>query len=424
MGNQQINTQNRNAGINILRGFLILGVVLNHLWGDVRYLDVESHIFYVRFAERAGDGEWSRLPTSLLDMALSGGFIIPSFMMLSGVSLYLSVSRYRTVVDLGAWLHKRFRLLLVPYWYGLGLTAATIVGIALAQMALHGESLAYQLKHVTEARYDYAYQGWGATLAAITIVPRMLKPEWLLATPQMLWFVVLLLQYYLLFPVLVRVMNRMGPLPFLALAFASTVAAKLVLAATIGLDSHWGAHINHVFTPFRWHEFALGMVIGYVLAHHREAMASRLAPGRVSAALVAGGLSLVVAGIFIDDRGSLVGAVAAPLVITAMSCAYLPLLAKAPGRLEATWPMLLFAMCGPLSYAVLVANEPLRLVGSFLRVEDVPTAVWWSFLIAYVPVTIVFARWLAPVLGIGPRAAVAVPVAATAVAQPEAAAAS
>ena len=101
---------NRNIGINIVRGFLIIGVVLDHLWGDIRYSVVRNHEYYVRFAERTADGEWSRLPTSLLDVVFSGGYLIPSFMMLSGVSLYLSTAKYGGIADLGAWLYRRMRL--------------------------------------------------------------------------------------------------------------------------------------------------------------------------------------------------------------------------------------------------------------------------------------------------------------------------
>src|SRR5262245_47216489 len=107
----------RNVGINIVRGFLIIGVVLDHLWSDIRYTAIRNHEYYVRFAERTLGGEWSRLPTSLLDVVFSGGYLIPSFMMLSGTSLYLSTAKYGGIADLGHWLYRRMRLLFVPYWF-------------------------------------------------------------------------------------------------------------------------------------------------------------------------------------------------------------------------------------------------------------------------------------------------------------------
>ena len=119
--------------------------------------------------------------------------------------------------------------------------------------------------------------------------------------------------------------------------------------------------------------------------------------------MLAVGLCMEVTGMLLDDRGSAVSAFAAPIVITGMTLVFLPLFTKEPGRLEATWPAMFFAMCGPLSYAILIANEPMRLVGSFLRVEEVPTLVWWAFLAAYIPLTVVFAKPIAALLGIGPR---------------------
>ena len=394
-----------NAGINIIRGYLILGVILEHLWSDVRYTSDTNHDMYVRFVQRAFDGEWSRLPTSLVDVLFSGGYLIPSFMMLSGASLYLASARHGGIrgADLVWWLRRRFRILLVPYYFGIGLVAVTIVAIAVVQMALHGESFVYQLQHVTQSKYDYALQGRWAMLASLTIVPRLLNDEWLMVPPGILWFVVLLSQYYFAFPVLFRLMHRIGPARFVAVALVATMAAKLILFAVAGgLDSATAYHLNHAFIPFRWYEFSLGMVVGYVLTNRRELLRERFAP-QVVGPLVAGGLSMEITGMLMDNRGSPLAVVAAPLVITGMAAVYLPILVKLPGRLEATWPALVFAMCGPLSYPVLLASEPLRLVGSLLMVEEVPGFAWWSFLLLYVPLSILLARPIARVLGIGPQ---------------------
>jgi peptidoglycan/LPS O-acetylase OafA/YrhL len=396
----------RNSGINIVRGYLIIGVVLVHLWADIRYTDVRNHEYYVRFGERLVGGEWTRLPTSILDVLFSGGYLIPSFMMLSGLSLYLSTTRHGGIADVGAWMFRRMRLLFVPYWFGVGLVAATIVAIALVQMALHGDTLLYQLKHVTMSKYDYALQGRWEAVATITVIPRAFNYHWLMVPPGILWFVILLAQYYLVFPLLFRGMQRLGAARFVLIALAATVTAKLLLIAFVGaLDTQPARHINHVFIPFRWYEFALGMGVGYLLANQREVMRARIGPPAVIAAAALLGLSMEVTGMLLDDRSSAVSAIAAPIVVSGMTLVYLPLFVKEPGRLEATWPALFFAMCGPLSYAIVIANEPLRLVASFLRVEDVPTAFWWAYLVAYIPLTVLLAKPIAALLGIGPRPA-------------------
>ncbi len=309
------------------------------------------------------------------------------------------------MANVGSWLFRRFRLLLVPYWFGLVLVAATIVVIAILQIALHGGTFLYQVQHVTESKYDYALQGRWETLASIAVIPRLFNENWLMVPPPILWFVVLLLQYYLLFPVLFQVLRRIGPLRFFALALTATIAARLLLVATVGsLGTNPGKHFSQAFVIFRWYEFALGMVIGYLLANHREALRSRLGPPVVIGLLLAAGLSLEVSGMLMDVRGSMQSALAAPLVVSGMALMVLPLLTKEPGGLEATLPAKFFAFCGPLSFAISIANEPLRLFSSFLAVEGVPTLVWWAFLAAYIPLTVLFARPASPLLGIGPRA--------------------
>ena len=119
--------------------------------------------------------------------------------------------------------------------------------------------------------------------------------------------------------------------------------------------------------------------------------------------LIVGGIAAVITGLLLDERGGYVAVFGTPIVIAGAGAALLPLLHKRPGALEASAPARLFAWVGPMSYAVLIANEPLRLVGSFLLVEGVSGVAWWMFLVAYVPITLAIARPLAGFLGLLPR---------------------
>jgi hypothetical protein len=57
-----------------------------------------------------------------------------------------------------------------------------------------------------------------------------------------------------------------------------------------------------------------------------------------------------------------------------------------------------------MSYALLIVNDPMRLVASQLRLEDVSSAVWWTFLVAvYVPASIALGWPLARALGLMPK---------------------
>jgi peptidoglycan/LPS O-acetylase OafA/YrhL len=280
---------------------------------------------------------------------------------------------------------------------------AVFVIIAAMQVALHGHGIVYQYHHVTESKHDFVAPGRGQLFAMVLLFPRALRSEWMMAPPNVMWFVVLIIQYYLLVPFLLRLLHRVRPAAFLAGALVATTAANLLLIGLVsGLDRNPAAYMNHCLAPFRLFEFALGMSLGYAIVHHRERMRTLTAAPATTATLIAGGLALIIGGGLMDD-GSINSAFAASIVITGVALVVLPLLTKQPGRFEATAPVRLLAWTGPFSYAVLIANEPLRLVASFLRVEAVPTGAWWLYLVVYMPITLLMARPLAKLLGITPR---------------------
>lgn len=97
---------------------------------------------------------------------------------------------------------------------------------------------------------------------------------------------------------------------------------------------------------------------------------------------------------------------ALPLVTLGLAMLAMPLLVKPPSCLDRSVPVRALTTVGVMSYALLIVNDPMRLVASQLRVEDVPAAVWWTFLVAiYVPVSVVLAWPMAKVLELMPRSA-------------------
>ncbi len=393
----------RIIAIDILRGWAILAIVLHHLWDDIRYLPYKSGWYYERVGARIHDGNWSSLPTTVLDAFLRGGYLVPAFMLVSGLSLYVATARQGPRLDIVTFYRKRLRYLLVPYWFSVAMIMAVIVIIAALQVALHGHGLVYQYHHVTESKHDFVAPGPGQLFAMVLVFPRALRSEWMMAPPNVMWFVVLIIQYYLLFPFLLRLLHRVKPAAFLAGALVATIAANLLLIGLVGgLDRNPALYMNHCLAPFRLFEFALGMSLGYGIVHHRDRMRALTAAPATTAALIVTGLALIIGGGLMDD-GSVYSAFAASIVITGAAMIILPLLTKQPGRIEATAPARLLAWTGPFSYAVLIANEPLRLIASFLRVEAVPTGAWWLYLVLYMPVTLILARPLAGLLGIRPR---------------------
>ena len=87
--------------------------------------------FYLRFAGHVRHGDWSSVPTSLLDALISADFRVPMFMMLSGISLYLAAARKGAVIDRLAFFRRRLRQLLVPYWFSVAMVFVVVCVFAL-----------------------------------------------------------------------------------------------------------------------------------------------------------------------------------------------------------------------------------------------------------------------------------------------------
>ena len=399
----------RLPSIDILRGLAIVWVVLFHLWGDIEFFPGAPSDYYTSFTnELSGGSAWPAF-TAFTDLLVRLGFQgVPLFMMISGVSL--TVSAYRAGdVSWTRFFRHRFQKLMIPYWVGVILTYGVIGAIAWRQASIGGVAFGDAFTGgVTISRYSIVNVDGGVVYASFALVPRLMRPEWFFAPQLALWFVGLIAQYYLLFPLLFFVMRRAGVVPFVLLTFALTVGANWWIVDQYGAPEFKFALVTG-WAPFRLFEFAAGMAIGWLLAAPSSERERALAVVRNPATIVL----LLVLGLAAHTTGDLLigrwtarywQSLALPLSTLGLAMLVLPLLVRRPGRFEASIAMRGLISVGVMSYTVLIISDAMRLVASQVRVENGEGATWWVFLVAvYMPVTILLAWPMARLLGLIPE---------------------
>jgi peptidoglycan/LPS O-acetylase OafA/YrhL len=400
----------RVRSIDILRGFAILWVILFHLWGDIKFFPPVPLQYYDRFVSQVGAGAPPlHIFSAVTDIFFRDGFEgVPLFMMLSGLSLTMVAYRTGGVASWPRFFLRRARKLLIPYWVGVALTYAVLALIAWRETVVPGDAgFTQQFQHgITISLHTHLTINAGVIFASIALVPRLLEDRWFFAPQLALWFVGLLAQYYLLFPLLFAVMKRIGLAPFLLVTFALTVGANWwVLQQYHYLELQFRLVTGWV--PFRLFEFTAGMAIGAIIADpERARILGQLRRWPAIVAALALGFAAHTGGdLMIGDWAlGYWQALAIPLMTLGLALLVLPLVTKVPSRVDLWAPARALAAVGVMSYTVLIINDPMRLIASQLRVERVPAGEWWFFTVAiYVPVTLLLAWPLASVLGLLPK---------------------
>ncbi|MSQ46874.1 MAG: acyltransferase [Deltaproteobacteria bacterium] len=105
------------------------------------------------------------------------------------------------------------------------------------------------------------------------------------------WYFGLLLQLYLVFPLLFRLLQKFGPVGFLALCGVITFGSRYLLLLV--LSTH-GYYVQGAFFGSRLWEFAIGMVLGLLYRRFPREMEHRL----FSFPTIMGGVGLYVLGLY------------------------------------------------------------------------------------------------------------------------------
>ncbi len=396
-----MNARGRIASIDILRGFAILWVIGYHTWTDLRFPNVypEQSDAFREITRQLGDTDIAGAIGAAFEALLRVGYLgVPLFMLLSGYSLTLTALARGTATD-REWraVPRRLRKVMRPYWAGFAITVSFALALATMQWQRHGGApLGDYL------RYGDISLKADQLFAGAFLVPRIFRNEWQFAPSGALWFVLVVVQYYLLYPLLLRALQRFGAIALVGGTLAITMLSLIAMIGASGDLLQYRSWVE-MGAPFRIVEFGVGMALASVFVGHRVIAGVWTRPLGATASIAAGAAIFVV-GCMIGLDDGYVSAVQWPLVIAGLSLMAMPLLAKQPGAFEAAPPMRAFAWVGVVSYTVLIINEPLRSITHTMRAEGAATA-WLTLwvIVGLFPLTFLLARPLARVLGLVER---------------------
>lgn len=196
--------------VNFLKGYSIFTIVVFHY---LQYLN---------------------LPSPFDKIISFGGTGVHLFVLLSGFGLYLSY--LRNPIGYASFLKKRFTKIYFPYVIVVAMAAFLSLGFNFYENSLYafGGHLFFYKMFDEAIVGSYGYQ---------------------------LWFISMIVQFYLLFYVLVRIFKNMTKTAFLVL----TLSISFLWAVTVHYMGYGELRIwNSFFLQFLW-EFALGMILAKVV---------------------------------------------------------------------------------------------------------------------------------------------------------------
>lgn len=331
------------AWLDPLKGIALAWIFLNHLaehlFGSPLFMNpgagwLDSDANWRQRLEQLRPmtgGGWLDLPANVLRyVGWCGDQGVELFLILSGIGLALGYARGRGPFDTPAFYRRRL-LRLYPTWWG----AHVLLLLFAIPLALPTGGM----------------KAFGLSLLGLRLTPGTLYtpvPAW--------WFVPLLLQLYLLFPLLRALLLRLGPWRFLLLVLAVTLPLR-----ALGLwwfsqhqQGYLDAWSRGAIGLTRLPEFAFGMALGHAWAN---------APERVEAALRAPRTLLAAALLYCLG-------LAASFTLLGMAPALLLLGAGALVLLLRLWPLLaraappfaaLLRWAGAHSFSLYLVHHPLIL---------------------------------------------------------------
>lgn len=253
--------------LDVIKGVSILWIVFFHLFGTYVHDELPSPTgpqYYQRYLAQCGASDLAcAAEATAVAVARLGYHAVGVFLLLSGFGLTFTLA----ATPPGGWLtwYRRRLLRLFPmYW------VAHLIYL-ISPFVARPEPIDYR----------FLLSALGDRVYPIYTIFYYANPAW--------WYFGLLLQLYLIFPVLFRLLQRWGAAQFLAWCGLFTVVTRYVILNVIPLP---GAYVQGAFFGARLWEFAAGMALG---------AAARAAPADVSTRLFRPGILAL--GIFLYGAG-------------------------------------------------------------------------------------------------------------------------
>jgi peptidoglycan/LPS O-acetylase OafA/YrhL len=397
----------RVISIDIIRGLAILWVMTFHLFADMTF-KIGAVPLYSAFGDRVSERHVLPTITAFGELILGQGYMgVALFMMLSGLSLTMNAYR-RPEPGLLQGYASRFRRIVVAYWGGVLILVSVVAVIALLQMLLDGDSYAHQWFNVRIGVIQPVRVQWDDVAWALSVLPWLFRTRLSTVPVGSLWFVELLLQYYLIFPFALILLKKIGPWNLLAFGLVFNIVARAIFiyAGRQAMESIYVSRYLEAFSVFRGAEFLIGMSLGYLIVHRREAMREWVGSPFDIAGLYVIAVLCLWGGTVLAPKADTLMVLGDLAVQIGLAILILPLLFKRPGRLEASVLAKALTFLGVISFMALVVDDGMRYFGSFLRYEGAHGPGWWFFLwVVYIPGGALIAYPLSGFFGLLPKKA-------------------
>jgi peptidoglycan/LPS O-acetylase OafA/YrhL len=284
-----------------------------------------------------------------------GFHAVSVFIILSGWALMQSTANRAAAgpISWGAWYRARFLRLYPMYWVA---HLVYLVSPFVARLEPVDSRIVWSLL--------------GLRFVDITMNFMYLNAAW--------WYFSMLIQFYLIFPLLFWAAQRLGPWTFLLIACAAGFFARYLMLIVYPQDGLW---ILGGFAICRLPEFALGMALG--IWHSRST--ARAEWFLLRGAGLATGVLLYPAALQLYHNGLTYVFVD---LATGACCFFVVvglagIIARFPG------PARLFALVGAFSYGLYLIHQP-YVIWLGLRIREQPI---WMFLLIAVATLVVLSAW-------------------------------